>query len=71
MKRKPVVSSVLQSIGYAAESLTLEVVFVGQKEVYQYHGVSQKIYDELMQASSHGKYFNANIKDRYKFTKVS
>jgi hypothetical protein len=70
MKRKPVVSSVLQSIGYSAETLTLEVEFVGQKEIYQYHGVSKKIFDELMLASSHGKYFNANIKDQYKFTKV-
>jgi hypothetical protein len=71
MKRKPIVSSVLQSIGYSAETMTLEVEFAGQKEIYQYHGVSKKIFDALIEAPSHGKYFNANVKDHYKFSKVS
>jgi hypothetical protein len=69
MKRKPVISSVLKSIGYNTETMTLEVEFTGQQDVYQYHGVSKDVYDELMRASSHGKYFNTNIKDHYSFTK--
>ncbi|MGL5149180.1 MAG: KTSC domain-containing protein, partial [Clostridium sp.] len=37
---------------------------------YQYSGVNQDIYFGLMNATSHGKYFHAYIKDIYPFRKV-
>jgi hypothetical protein len=70
MKHKPVISSVIQTIGYSATTHTLEVSFVGQKEIYQYHSVPKDIYEELMSAASHGKYFNSHIKDHYPFSKL-
>ncbi|HEY9674071.1 MAG TPA: KTSC domain-containing protein [Waterburya sp.] len=39
--------------------------------VYQYKDVSAVVYADLMNAPSHGKYFNDNIKDAYPFQKVS
>ena len=38
--------------------------------MYQYAGVSQMEFDAMMSAESQGKYFNANIKNRYSFVKL-
>ena len=52
MKRKPIVSSVLKSIGYSADTLVLEIEFVDQKDIYQYQGVTRDVYEKLIDASS-------------------
>jgi hypothetical protein len=39
--------------------------------VYEYYGVSESEYSALMNASSHGKYFHAHIKNRYSCRKIS
>lgn len=62
-------SSNIQSIGYEADSSTLEVEFK-KGPVWQYAGVPQAEYDALMGAASKGVYFNANIKGRYPETKM-
>jgi hypothetical protein len=69
MERQRVVSSVLESIGYSPETLMLEITFIGKKEIYQYHGVTTDLYEKLMAASSHGKFFNSNIKDNFPFSR--
>jgi hypothetical protein len=69
MERTPVTSSDLYSIGYDADSLTLEIEFK-KGAVYQYYGVPQEEYQNLMCASSHGSYFNANIRNRYSYMKL-
>ena len=69
MERTPVSSSNLRSIGYESETSTLEVEF-NHGGVYQYHGVPQEVFDSLMQAGSHGIYFNQNIKNSYGMTKL-
>ena len=68
MERAPVTSSNLISIGYDPASETLEVEFKGG--VYQYYNVPQFIYDQLMQATSLGIFFNANIKNAYPCSRV-
>lgn len=69
MERTPVSSSDIRSIGYEPEISTLEVEF-NTGSVYQYHGVSQEVFDSLMQADSKGIYFNANIRNSYGTTKL-
>lgn len=69
MERTSVSSSNLRSIGYEPDTSTLEVEF-NNGRLYQYHGVPQQVYDALMQASSHGSYFNAHIKNSYGTTKL-
>lgn len=69
MNRQSVTSSNIASIGYDANSQTLEVEFLNGG-VYQYFDVSKHIYDELMNANSHGKYLARNIKGVYRFSKV-
>ena len=70
MNRTPVTSSNLKSVGYDAASQTLEIEF-HSSGVYQYSQVTQSVHSGLMSASSHGQYFNANIKNAgYPYQKI-
>jgi uncharacterized FAD-dependent dehydrogenase len=69
MKRQQVESSNLASIGYDAENEILEIQF-NHGGVYQYLDVPENVFEELISAGSHGKYFVANIKDDYEFQKM-
>lgn len=69
MLRILVTSSNLHSVGYDPTTMTLEIQF-NSGWVYQYFDVPQVIYNGLMSASSHGSYFAAVIKDRFRFSRV-
>ncbi len=69
MCRIPVVSSSLSSVGFDPIERTLEIEFHGGR-VYRYFAVPVAEYDGLMHSSSKGKYFNVNIKYRYRFSRV-
>lgn len=69
MKRNPVQSSSIASIGYDENSATLEIEFLNGG-VYQYFDVPKNIYDEIMAAGSQGQYLAQNIKGRFRFSKV-
>lgn len=64
MKKTKVESSNLASVGYDEKTKTLEIQF-HSGGIYEYRDVEKKIYDELMNADSHGRYFIYNIKDEY------
>jgi hypothetical protein len=66
MKRTPVQSSVLRSVGYSGASTTLEIEFMTGL-IYRYLRVPRARFDALMKASSKGRYFNANIRDHYSY----
>lgn len=68
MKRKQVDSSNLASVGYDAENQILEIEF-NHGGIYKYFDVPEDVYDELMEADSHGRYFVYNIKDDYEYEK--
>ncbi len=69
MKRKPIESSMISSVGYDPVSEILEVEF-NSGGVYQYGEVSEDIYRELMGAESKGQYFHAHILDQYPDVRV-
>ena len=69
MIRTSVMSSTLVSVGYDSNSLTLEIEF-RRGRVYQYFGVPAYTLRGLMQASSKGKYFDAFIRDTYRYTRI-
>ncbi len=69
MNREAVESSHLMSVGYDTDSLTLEVEFQ-DSSIYQYFDVPEMVWRELMQASSKGVYFHANIRDSYRYVKL-
>lgn len=70
MQRQNVVSSNIKSIGYDSIRPILEVEFKTGL-IYQYFGVPQHLYQGLMQASSHGEYFDTYIKKgRFSYIRV-
>jgi len=70
MNRTPVESRNLASVGYEVETSTLEIEF-HNGGIYQYFGVPENVYQELMNASSKGTYFDQNVKKAgYSYSKV-
>ena len=69
MNRTPVSSSNLSSVGYDENSRILEIEF-NDGSVYTYSNVPISIYEGLMAASSHGKYFHQHIRDVYQYTQI-
>ena len=70
MRRKPVDSSTMRSVGYEAKSRILEIEF-DSGAVYQYIGVPTRTHRELLTAESKGRYFNSEIRDSYPYVQVS
>lgn len=64
MKRVPVESKVLRSVGYDADQRILEIEFLSD-EVYRYFVVPRSVHAALMESESPGRYFNQTIRDRY------
>ena len=69
MQRHSVASSNIASIGYDANTETLEVEFLNGS-VYQYYNVPQNMYDQLMAEGSKGRFLNAYIKNAYPYSRV-
>lgn len=70
MKRTPVQSSNLASIGYDSTTQELEVEFKNNT-IYVYSNVPDSVHKGLMSASSHGEYFDKNVKKAgYKFKQI-
>jgi len=64
MKREPLESSSLASVGYDAGRQVLEVEFLNGG-VYEYDDVPQETYHALLEADSKGRYLNAEIKPHH------
>lgn len=69
MLRERVSSSSVTSIGYDADTETLEVEFVTGR-VYSYRGVEEEVHEAFMSAPSKGQFFNEHIKDAYPFERI-
>jgi hypothetical protein len=65
----PVNSSDLEGVMYDPETGILLVEFKSGN-TYQYNGVQQDVFNELVSASSIGKYFNQFIKGSYSYSKI-
>ena len=69
MKRIPIKSSNLHSVGYDKKSQILEIEFLNGG-VYEYSEIRKELHEGLMAAPSHGKYYNKFIKGQYPVTKL-
>lgn len=67
MMMSSVVSSDIHSVGYENGTLYIQFHSGG---LYSYRNVPTSVYRGLMNASSHGKYFHAHIKNNYVPTKL-
>ena len=69
IKRRPVVSSNVASVGYSHRLRVLEIEFA-RGAIYRYFNVPPLIYRELMAAKSKGHYLALNIRGKYLFAQV-
>jgi hypothetical protein len=67
--RRVVSSTGLISGGYDDELELLEVQF-WHGGVYQYNAVPREVYEELMQSTAIGVFFNERIRDTYQGSRV-
>ena len=63
--RTAVESSNIKSVGYDADTQTLEVEFT-HGTFYRYAGVPEKTFGDMAKAESVGKFFAANVRDAFK-----
>lgn len=67
MTREPIASSMFTAVGF--EDGVLEVQYANGG-VYQASGVPESVHAALVSSDSPGKFFNANLRNKYTFTKI-
>ncbi len=69
--RTPVSSSAIRSVGYDEPRHTLEIEF-NNGDVYEYFDVPEHVFNGLMNADSHGRYFHRHVRSAsYRFRRVN
>ena len=63
-------SAALASVFYDGTRRLLRATFRGNRRTYIYEDVPPEEYAALMAAPSRGAWFNAHIRDRYRFREV-
>lgn len=69
MRRAPVSSSSIQDVGYDPDARRLEVGF-RSGGVYAYDAVPPEVHDAFLTAPSKGRFFQAQVRDRYRYRRV-
>ena len=69
MINQMVLSREIEWIGYECKRSMLQVEFIAGP-VYQYQNVPEKMYRDFLGASSHGTFFEDNIKGHYPYRKI-
>ena len=64
-----VISSEIEWIGYEHKDRMLQVEFI-EGPVYRYQEVPHNIFEEFLQASSHGRYFESNVKNKFEHRRI-
>jgi hypothetical protein len=70
MERTPVMSSVIEEVGYNRSTRTLEILFKSGA-IHLYDFVPQEAYDGLMAAEAKGTYFHRHIKAEYQSHRIA
>ena len=71
MKREPVESTAIKSIGYNEDKQILEVEILDTGRVYKYFNVPLEEYMDFLDAKSLGEYYNRVIKENYEFRELA
>ncbi|MFN2509565.1 MAG: KTSC domain-containing protein [Chthoniobacterales bacterium] len=69
IKREPVESSALASVGYSRNLHALEIQF-RDGLIYRYEEVPISVYRELISAESKARYYNKNVRGKYYCVRV-
>ena len=70
MERQQIQSSMIRSIGYDESNGTLEIEFARDGAVWQYLDVPSGLWAEFQLCESHGRFWHAQIKDRFREVRV-
>jgi len=71
MKREPVESTAIKSIGYNEDKKLLEVEILETGRIYKYFDVPLEEYMDLLDAKSLGEYYNRVIKEKYEYKELT
>lgn len=63
-------SSVIEAVHYEAATAELTITFNSGRR-YVYFAVPRRVSDALIAAPSVGIYFNAHIRDRYRYRRIT
>jgi hypothetical protein len=69
IKRDPIESTALASVGYSKRLRSLEIEF-RNGAVYRYLGVEPGVYDALLKAPSKARFYDQNIRHKYRSVHV-
>lgn len=69
MINQMVVSSEIEWVGYEHKRNMLQVEFIAGS-VYQYEPVPETIFQAFLEAPSHGRFFETEVKGKYSFRKI-
>ncbi|WP_225771086.1 KTSC domain-containing protein [Inquilinus sp. Marseille-Q2685] len=69
IRRAPLESSAVHSVGYDPRTKALDVEYAGGA-VYRYYPVPDRVYRQLLQAESKGRFVNSRIRDAYPFRRI-
>jgi len=69
MKRLPVDSSAVRSVGYDPKSLVLEIEYTNGS-IYDYYDVPPEVYQEFCEADSMGAFVNFRIKPNFQYREI-
>ncbi len=69
MINQMVLSSEIEWIGYEHRRNMLQVEFIAGS-IYQYARVPERVYEDFLNAPSHGRFFEAQVKGRYPYRKL-
>jgi hypothetical protein len=64
MQSRPIVSSMIASAGYDADTRVMEIEFRSGK-TYTFEEVPPYVFENLLASDSPGRYFNENVKGVY------
>ena len=65
MKKYPVDSEAMTSVGYYADAQILEIQFKTGGAIRQFYNVPAAVFDDMMAADSQGDFFNTEINGKY------
>jgi len=69
LQRTQVISTRIHSIGYNRDSQILEIEF-HKGSIYHYFGVPESVFNELMSASSKGRFLTYRIERTYRYQPI-
>ncbi len=70
MKRVKLQSSLIAAVAYRTETKILRVELKSGR-VYRYFGVDEQTYHGLLNAESKGRFYNARIRDEFRYEEES